>query len=393
MTEPYNPSSVEAKWRKKWEDAKAYEVDLAKAKNPFYSLVMFPYPSGDKLHVGHWYNYGPADSYSRFKRMQGNDVFAPFGFDAFGLPAENYAIKTGVHPSKSITENVQTMIEQLKRIGCMYDWSKMVNTSTPEYYQWTQWLFLQMFKNNLAYRKEAHVNWCPNDQTVLANEQVQDGHCDRCGAEVIQKPMTQWYWKITEYAQRMLDNLDGLDWPEKTKLMQKNWIGRSEGATIDFTITDQSEKVTVFTTRQDTLFGVTYLVLSPEHPLISAITTKDKKVEVEAYQKAVSKKTELERTDLAKVKTGVFTGAYAVNPVNDQKIPVWIADYVLVNYGTGAIMAVPGHDERDWEFAKKFNLPIAEVVSGGDVEKAVHKEDGTIVNSDFLNGLTDTEAK
>lgn len=607
MLRNYDPSAVEAKWQKKWEEAKLHEVDLKKAKDPFYSLVMFPYPSGDKLHVGHWYNYAPADSYARFKRMQGHDVLSPMGFDAFGLPAENYAIKTGVHPAESTKKNVQTMITQLKKIGCMYDWSKMVNTTDPSYYRWTQWLFLQMYKNELAYQKEGNVNWCPSCQTVLANEQAQEGVCERCGTEVIQKSLKQWFWNIKKYAQRLLDGLDHLDWPNKTKLMQRNWIGRSEGAEIMFDVAgvtrgvigweglkphtlssnrglkaavnqttpsptisaatsspamsssatspttsshDEAERqvnrglqpagngippspsglqparrtvhltiephnreplfsdskialsflrimhtvslrhdimiheicampdhvhllisfeqsrhlerdvmqklkggcahdfnerfsrkgslwargghfeeigseeqfrsvlyyieqnpkkagidhhgrllsqlplmVNVFTTRHDTLFGATYLVLAPEHPLVDTITTNDRKTAMEKYRKEVEKKTELQRTDLAKTKTGEFTGAYAINPATKEKIPVWIADYVLLRYGTGSIMAVPGHDERDHAFAKKFDLPMKEVLKGGDISKEAFTGDGVIVNSDFLDGLTVEAAK
>jgi len=268
MQQEYDPSAVETKWQEKWEENKVYEVDLKKAKDPYYSLVMFPYPSGDKLHVGHWYNYGPADSFARFKRMQGHDVFSPMGFDAFGLPAENYAVKTGVHPHKSTDGNVMTMIRQLKRIGCMYDWNRMVNTSLPEYYQWTQWLFLQMFKNNLAYRKEATVNFCPGCQTVLANEQVWEGQCERCDSEVVQKPLTQWYWKITDYAQRLLEGVDNLNWPEKTKIMQRNWIGRSEGVNIVQKIKDMDIEVKSYDSVPQTFMAQTFAVIAPDHPLL-----------------------------------------------------------------------------------------------------------------------------
>jgi leucyl-tRNA synthetase len=428
----YDSTAVEEKWRKKWEEEKIYEVDLKRAKNPYYSLVMFPYPSGDKLHVGHWYNFAPADSFSRFMRMQGKEVLAPIGFDAFGLPAENYAVKTGIHPDESITENTKTMTEQLRRIGCMYDWSKSVNTSKSEYYQWTQWLFLQMFKKNLAYRKEQDVNFCPKCQTVLANEQCQDGTCERCDTEVVQQPMTQWLWKITDYAQRMLDGLEKIDWPEKTKLMQTNWIGRSEGAEVIFEVDGSNESIEVFTTRPDTLFGATYMVLSPEHPLVDSITTNNQRSKVESYRNDVKKKTEIERTDIEREKTGVFTGCFAVNPVNKEKMPVWIADYVLMNYGTGAIMAVPGHDERDYDFACRHELDIACVIEpdrnivnfsnyvyrnaavaipeGKKLKETQDKWDlecindvlsgakcwtgpGKNINSDFLNGLKTEEAK
>ncbi|MDD4318778.1 MAG: leucine--tRNA ligase [Candidatus Peribacteraceae bacterium] len=393
MTNTYDPTSVEAKWQKKWEEAKAFNTDLKKAKDPFYGLVMFPYPSGDKLHVGHWYNFAPADSYFRWQRMKGHDTFTPMGFDAFGLPAENYAIKTGVPPAESIKKNVATMITQLKRMGCMYDWEKTVNTSDPEYYRWTQWLFLQMFDHDLAYKKEASVNWCPNCQTVLANEQVADGHCERCGTEVIQKKLNQWFWKTTQYAQRLLDGLDKLEWPEKTKLMQANWIGRSEGAEITFALTGHDETVKVYTTRPDTLFGVTYMVLAPEHPLVDVLTEEHHRGAVEAYKKEVAKKTELQRTDLNKEKSGVPLGSFAVNPATNERIPIWIADYVLAQYGTGAVMAVPAHDERDYDFAKKHDLPMKEVVKGGDVSQAAFAEEGVAMQSQFLDGLRTPEAK
>ena len=331
----YDPSGIEAKWQKRWEEAKAYKMDLAGASKPYFTHVMFPYPSGDKLHVGHWYNYAPADSYARFMRMQGYDVFSPLGFDAFGLPAENYAIKTGVHPSESITKNVETMTKQLKRIGCMYDWSKTLNTSTPEYYKWTQWLFLQMFKNDIAYKREAQVNFCPSCQTVLANEQVWDGKCERCESDVVLKPLKQWFWKITNYAQRLLDGLGTLDWPEKTKTMQRNWIGRKEGAEVDFAIEGHNETITVFTTRPDTLFGATYMVLSPEHPLVDSITAKTQKKTVETYKEESENKTEMERTDLTKEKSGVNTGAFAINPANEEKISIWNPSESLIEMRNG----------------------------------------------------------
>lgn len=389
----YDPSTVEAKWQRRWEESKLFEADLTKAKNPAYHLVMFPYPSGDKLHVGHWYNFAPADSYARYMRMKGKDVFEPMGFDAFGLPAENYAIKTGVPPAQSIEQNVNTMIEQLKRMGCMYDWKRTLNTSDPEYYRWTQWLFLKMYEHKLSYRKEANVNWCPKDQTVLANEQVIDGCCDRCGAEVIQKALTQWFWKITDYAEKLLDGLETLDWPEKTKLMQQHWIGKSEGAEIKFAIKDSNEIITVFTTRPDTLFGVTYVVLAPEHPLVDQITPKSHGGAVYAYREEVKKKTEMQRTELNKNKTGVWTGAHVIHPVTGDPLPLWIADYVLMNYGTGAVMAVPAHDERDGEFAKNYGLPFKVVVEGGGGSDLSFTGDGTAIHSQFLDGLPTHEAK
>ncbi len=417
----YDPTATEAKWRRKWEEAGLHTADLKKSKKPFYNMVMFPYPSGDKLHVGHWYNYAPADSYGRYMRMKGHDVFEPMGFDAFGLPAENYAIKTGVPPAESIKQNVSNMVEQLKRLGCMYDWEKTVCTTDPEYYRWTQWLFLQMQKHGLAERRLANVNWCPKDQTVLAREQCQDGKCERCGTEVIQKPLTQWFWKITDYADKLIDNLDGLDWPEKTKSMQRHWIGRSEGAEIHFAIEGYDEKITVFTTRADTLFGVTYIVLAPEHPLVEKITPKKHWGAIEAYRKEVTKKTELQRTDLNKDKTGEPTGAFALHPVTGEKLPIWVADYVLASYGTGAVMAVPVHDERDFDFAYSYELPVRCVIEppdghddldkfGGKNEDPSHRiaqakqdvlegkscweeEEGKMINSDFLNGLAVEEAK
>lgn len=395
MHNDYDASAVEAKWQKKWAEEKVYEVDFKKTKKDekFYNLVMFPYPSGDKLHIGHWYNYAPADSFARYQRMRGKKVFSPIGFDAFGLPAENYAIKTGTPPAESTVKNVETMIKQLSRIGTMYDWNKTVNTSTPEYYRWTQWLFLQMHKHGLAYKKEGNVNWCPSCQTVLANEQVKDGKCERCGTDVIQKALAQWFWKITQYADKLITNLDDLDWPEKTKLMQRNWIGRSEGAEIEFRIENEELRIQVFTTRPDTLFGVTYLVLAPEHPLVEKITPKKHLGSVEAYKEEVRKKTELQRTDLNKVKSGVPTGAFAIHPVTKEQLPIWIADYVLMTYGTGAVMAVPGHDERDYAFAKAMKLPILEVVQGGDIDKAAFTGEGIAMNSQFLDGLPTADAK
>lgn len=396
----YDPTPVEAKWQKKWEEAGAYRTDLKKAKKPFYNLTMFPYPSGDKLHVGHWYNYAPADSFGRYMRMKGFDVFEPFGFDAFGLPAENYAIKTGVPPHVSIKQNVENMIEQLKRIGCMYDWEKTVCTTDPEYYRWTQWLFLQMQKHGLAEKRLANVNWCPKDQTVLAREQCQDGKCERCGTDVIQKPLTQWFWKITEYADKLIDNLDGLDWPEKTKSMQRNWIGRSEGAEVQFEIEGQEEPLKIFTTRVDTLFGCTFVVLAPEHPLVEKITPKEHWGAVQAYRQEVTTKTELQRTDLNKDKSGVATGAYAINPATDERIPVWIADYVLVSYGTGAVMAVPSHDERDFAFAKKYGIALKPTLhpAEGDASKILsleecYPDDGVLFDSGEFSGLHSAEAR
>ncbi len=392
MYRDYSPSEVEAKWQKAWADARVYETDLKNAKNPFYALVMFPYPSGDKLHVGHWYNYAPADSFARYQRMLGKDVFSPMGFDAFGLPAENYAIKTGVKPADSIKKNVENMIVQLSKMGCMYDWKRMVNTTDPSYYKWTQCLFSQMYKHKPAYQKEGNVNWCPKDQTVLANEQVKDGLCERCGTEVIQKSLKQWFWNISSYSQKLLDGLDGLDWPEKTKLMQQHWIGRSEGAEVQFAIEGFDDVIKVFTTRPDTLLGVTYVVLAPEHPLVEKITPKDQLGSVNAYRELAKKKTAMQ-VELEKTKTGVPTGAHAIHPVTGEKLPIWIADYALMNYGTGAVMAVPAHDERDFAFATVYKLPMKQVVDGTMPEGAALTGDGSAINSDFLDGLKTAEAK
>ncbi len=435
MLEPYDPSKAEATWQKKWEEAGVFKTDLQKAKNPFYSLVMFPYPSGDKLHIGHWYNYAPADSIARFKKMQGYDVFSPMGFDAFGLPAENYAIKTGVHPAESTKKNVETMITQLKKIGCMYDWDKTVNTTDPSYYRFTQWLFLEMFKHKLAYKKKGNVNFCPSCQTVLANEQVKEGRCERCDTEVIQKPLEQWYWSITRYSQKLLDGLAEIDWPEKTKYMQQEWIGRSEGAEIDFDLVGLNEKLTIFTTRQDTIFGATFIVVAPEHPLVKKITTKEKQKDISAFLGRVLHKTELQRKTDVSFFDGEDTGACAINPVTGDKMPIYVAEYVLMSYGKGAIMAVPSHDERDFDFAERredlrplikpvirpdkhvanFNSYIhrgfAVVLrDGGDLDAAFKRRDeddyqlvlqgkkcwrgpGQIINSDFLNGLDVEQAK
>ena len=366
----YEPSKIEQKWQKKWEDAKSYEIDLKNAKDPYYSMAMFPYPSGDKLHVGHWYNYAPADSFSRFKRMQGKDVFSPFGFDAFGLPAENYAIKTGVHPDDSITQNVENMITQLKAIGCMYDWSKMVNTSKPQYYRWTQWLFLQMFENGLAYKKDANVNWCSSCQTVLANEQAQDGTCERCGTEVIQKPMTQWYWRITDYAQRLLDNHKDLDWPEKTIAMQKNWIGRSEGVNIKSKIKDMDYEFEVYDSVPQTFMAQTFSVIAPEHPLISELVKgKENEKEVLEFVERMKKLKATEKYNFDEHLEGMFTGAYVEDPFGTGDLPLWIASFVVMDYGTG-IVHCSAHDERDFAFAKKYNIPLRPVMFPQDSKEA-----------------------
>ncbi len=393
MKYPY--LEIEKKWQAFWDENKINSTNLSETEKKLYTLVMFIYPSGSKTHIGHWYNYAPTDSWARFRKLKGYNVFEPMGYDAFGLPAENYAIKTGVHPQDSTLQNISDIKEQLKTMGCMYDWDAELMTCVPEYYKWNQWLFLKLYEKGLAYRKNAPVNWCPSCQTVLANEQVQnDGTCERCGTMVEQKNLTQWFFKITDYAEQLLAGLDTIDWPEKTKLMQRNWIGKSYGAEIEFTIADSTEKFTVFTTRPDTLFGATYMVLSPEHPLVDEITTKEQKSAVDDYKNKVKSLSEIDRTSTVKEKTGIFTGAFAINPGTEKKIPIWIADYVLVTYGTGAIMAVPGQDERDWEFAEKFGLPIIRTVEPPeDFEGKAYTGDGHAINSDLLNGLYIDDAK
>jgi leucyl-tRNA synthetase len=362
MQRPYEPSIVEAKWQKKWEEEKAYETDLAKAKDPYYSLVMFPYPSGDKLHVGHWYNFAPADSHARHMRMKGKDVFSPMGFDAFGLPAENYAIKTGVPPAKSIKDNVVTMVTQLKRIGTMYDWKKMVNTSLPEYYQWTQWLFLRMYEKKLAYKKEALVNYCPKDQTVLANEQAQDGNCDRCGTPVVQIPLNQWFWKISDYSQRLLDGHAKLDWPEKTKLMQQNWIGKSQGVTIKSRVKDLGYEFEVYDSVPQTFMAQTFTVIAPEHPMVlDLIKGMANEKEALALIERVKKKKVAKKFKFEEDLEGIFTGRYVENPFGTGDLPIWIASFVVMDYGTG-IVHCSVHDTRDFEFAKKYGIPLRPVM-------------------------------
>jgi len=385
----YPHSEIESKWQKFWEEKKVNKTDFSNTVKKLYHLNMFLYPSGSKLHTGHWYHYGPSDSWSRFKKLKGYNVFEPMGYDAFGLPAENYAIKTGIHPKDSTLKSINEIRTQLKKMGCMYDWQAELMTCSPDYYKWNQWLFLQLYKKGLAYRKKAPVNWCPNDQTVLANEQVlSDGTCERCGTVVIQKNLSQWFFKITDYAEELLIGLDKINWPEKTKLMQRNWIGKSVGAEVNFKLDGSNESIKVFTTRPDTIFGATYMVLAPEHPLVDKSTTDQYKSKVNEYKDSIKSFTEIERTSTSKVKTGLFIGAYAINPGNNKKIPIWIADYVLLTYGTGAIMAVPGQDERDWEFAEKFDLPILRTVQPDkDFSGKAFLGDGPAINSDFLNGL------
>ena len=363
----YPFKEIEPKWRKFWESTAANKVDLDDAEKKMYVLVMFSYPSEKKLHIGHWWNYGATDTYSRFKRMQGYRVFEPMGFDAFGLPAENYAVKHNVHPATTTKNSVKSIKKQLDQIGTMYDWSREVDTSTPEYYKWTQWLFLQLFKTGSAYRKMAPVNWCPKCLTVLANEQVLDnGSCERCDTTVINRDLEQWFFRITDFADQLIDDLDAIDWPESTKIVQRNWIGRSEGTEIVFKTEDESKQIKTFTTRADTVYGVTYIVLAPEHPLVSELTAAERKDEIQDYVMKTRNKSDIERLTAERDKTGIFTGSYAVNPVNNEKIPVWIADYVLGSYGTGAVMAVPAHDQRDYEFAKEYGLPVRSVIKPPD---------------------------
>ncbi len=388
----FNHEKIEQKWQKVWEENKTFRTTEDEGKRKFYALDMFPYPSGAGLHVGHPEGYTATDILSRMKRMQGYNVLHPMGWDAFGLPAEQYALDTGNDPAEFTELNINNFRRQIKSLGFSYDWEREINTTDPNYYKWTQWIFLQLYKKGLAYVDEVAVNWCPALGTVLANEEVIDGKSERGGHPVERRPMKQWMLKITAYADRLLEDLDELDWPESIKEMQRNWIGRSEGAHVHFTIDGYDDTFTVFTTRPDTLFGATYAVLAPEHPFVGKITTAEQKEAVEAYLDQIKSKSDLERTDLAKDKTGVFTGAYAINPVNGERMPIWIADYVLMSYGTGAIMAVPAHDERDYEFAVKFELPIKEVVAGGDVSKEAYTGDGEHVNSDFLNGLDKEEA-
>ena len=397
----YPFQNIEPKWQKYWEDNKIFKVyedeKFAKDKRR-YVLDMFPYPSAAGLHVGHPEGYTATDIYCRYLRMNGYNVLHPMGFDAFGLPAENYAIKTGTHPKVTTNANIEKFTQQIKSLGFSYDWDRCVSTCEPDYYKWTQWIFLQLYKKGLAYEAETPINWCPSCLTGLANEEVKEGKCERCGAIVTHKTIRQWILKITEYADRLDNDLEGLDWPESVKAMQHNWIGKSTGAEVTFTVADKdgkptSNQLTVYTTRCDTLFGATYMVVSPEHKIIPEITTAEQADAVKKYQEEAAKKSDLERTDLAKDKTGVFSGSYAINPVNGKLIPIWIADYVLISYGTGAIMAVPAHDDRDWDFAKKFNLPIIEVLkSEVDVQQQAWTDDGIHVNSEFLDGLNKQDA-
>ncbi|MBS7380785.1 MAG: leucine--tRNA ligase [Bradymonadales bacterium] len=390
----YNPSEIEPKWQQYWQEHKCFRAVDGSPKPKYYILDMFPYPSGAGLHVGHPEGYTASDIIARYKRMKGFNVLHPIGWDAFGLPAEQYAIKTGTHPSETTKKNVENFTRQIKSLGFSYDWDREINTTDPNYYKWTQWIFLQLYKRGLAYVSEAPVNWCPALGTVLANEEVIDGKSEVGGYEVIRKPMRQWMLKITAYAERLLQDLEELDWPERIKAMQRNWIGKSLGAEVVFKVESPiAANIKVFTTRPDTLFGATFLVLSPEHPLVRSIVTPPCRDAVDAYCNQAAKKSDLERTDLAKTKTGCFTGAYAINPVNGAKTPIWIADYVLASYGTGAIMSVPAHDTRDYEFAKTFDLPIIQVIEGGDIEREAYTGDGVHINSGFIDGTNVKDGK
>ena len=398
MAEPYNHKVVEPKWQKVWDEEQAFVAADDYTKPKYYALVEFPYPSGQGLHVGHPRPYTALDIVARKRRMQGYNVLYPMGWDAFGLPTENYAIQNQIHPRIVTENNVERFKSQLKALGYSFDWEREINTTDPNYYKWTQWIFLKLFNAGLAYKSEMPINFCTSCKVGLANEEVVNGVCERCGSPVVRKVKSQWMLKITEYADKLIDDLDQVDYVEKVKVSQKNWIGRSQGAEVDFTLKDKEEKLTVYTTRPDTLFGATYMVLSPEHPLLDKYKdTIENFDEILAYREEAARKSDFERTELAKDKTGVeVRGFLAVNPVNDKEIPIWISDYVLMSYGTGAIMAVPAHDGRDWDFAKKFNLPIIEVVAGGeDVQKEVYtnSETGVLVNSEFLNGLQVPDAK
>ena len=399
MSNRYPFTEIESKWQKYWEDHKTFralEDPSVPRERRKYILDMFPYPSAAGLHVGHPEGYTATDIYCRYLRMNGYNILHPMGFDSFGLPAENYAIRTGTHPKATTENNIRRFREQIKALGFSYDWDREISTHTPDYYKWTQWIFLKLFENGLAYEDEVPINWCPSCKTGLANEEVKDGKCDRCSAEVERRNIRQWMLRITRYAEKLLEDLDGLQWPESIKLMQRNWIGRSEGANVVFPLESGAGNIEVYTTRPDTLFGATYMVLAPEHPLVEKITTPEMRSAIDGYRESARHKSDLERTDLAKEKTGVFTGAFAINPLNGQKIPVWISDYILISYGTGAIMAVPAHDERDWEFAVKFDLPIIQVVSRtGEVYRMTEAEtgEGYSVNSGRFSGLATAECQ
>lgn len=389
----YNPSEIEPKWQQIWADDKRYQVVESPDKPKYYVTGMFPYPSGAGMHTGHFFEHSIVDAVARFHRAQGFNVMYPMGWDSFGLPAENYAIKTGKAPADTTKENIASFKNQLRRVGASIDWSREINTTDPEYYKWTQWVFTQMFKRGLAYQKESLQWWCPVDKTVLANEQVEGGKCWRCGSEVEKKSMKQWFFKITEYADALLDEIPALNWPDKIKTAQENWIGRSQGAEISFKIDGADDEITVFSTRPDTLFGATFVVLAPEHRLARDLANDDTREAVEAYINDAVKKSEIERQSEGKEKTGVFTGSYVINPASGEKVPIWIADYVLGGYGTGAVMAVPAHDERDFEFAEKFELPIVEVIQKPNHDEMIYRGEGPLVNSGNFNGMPTSEAR
>jgi leucyl-tRNA synthetase len=395
----YQPSQTEEKWQRYWAKEQLYTIDTSVSDTKkYFNLVMFPYPSGDRLHIGHWYNYGGTDIHGRFKRMQGYNVFQPMGFDSFGLPAENYAIKTGTPPAESTINNIDHMRKQLKSIGAMWDWNHEVVTSSAEYYRWTQWVFSKLYENDLCYKKKAPVNWCPSCQTVLANEQVQEGHCERCDSEVTKKDLSQWFFKITDYADKLLDHSE-LDWPEKTKLMQKNWIGKSKGCNVDWEVEGHDMKLSTFTTTVDTLFGVTFVVISPEHRSIMDLVTDENKSAVEDYINEAKKKTDIDRTAEGKEKSGVNTGAFVVNPLTGKKVPLWVADYVLMNYGTGVVMGVPAHDQRDMDFAKRYGFEIVEAIADSNGETFLYDDvdkynvKGALVDSGDFTGMPILEAR
>ncbi len=385
--------TTDQKWQKKWVETNLYKYDENAKGEKLYCLEMFSYPSGASLHCGHWYNFAPMDTWARFKKMQGYNVFHPMGFDAFGLPAENYAIKTGIHPKDSTLKNIDIMTKQLIAMGANYDWNYSLNTCDEEYYKWTQWIFVQLYKKGLAYQKEAPVNWCPSCQTVLANEQVKDGCCERCDTPVVQKNMKQWFFKITDYADELLQDIDGLNWPEKTKKIQKNWIGKSHGSLITFDI-DNGMQLKAFTTRADTLYGLSYVVIAPEHPAVASLTKPEQKEAVEKYVADAAKLKEIDRMSESRERTGVFTGSYATNPVDGRKVPVWVADYVIASYGTGFVMAVPAHDERDYDFAKRYDLPITRVIvdKDGNEQPLPFCEHGKLIDSQEFSGMTTEEA-
>lgn len=398
MTTEYKPQEMEPKWQKKWEEDGIYHADIDKSKPKFYALTMLPYPSGD-LHIGHWYAMTPSDARARYKRMKGYNVMFPIGFDAFGLPAEGAAIKHGIHPREWTYDNIDRMRKQLRSMGAMWDWKREAASCDPSYYHWTEWFFIQLYKHGLAYRQKSAVNWCPSCNTTLANEQVwgEDRHCERCKTPVIQKDMSQWFFRTTKYADELLD-YSNVDWPDRVQTLQKNWIGRSEGADVIFQ-TEIGEEISVFTTRPDTLWGATFLVFAPEHPMVNDLTTPEQKEAVEKYQRQAARQSEIQRASVDKEKTGVFTGSYATNPVTEERIPIWIADYVMMGYGSGAIMAVPAHDERDFEFARKFGLKIIPVIQpeceefDGETMEEAYIGEGKMINSAHLNGTTVTTAK